>query len=1099
MKIAKAKLLLFLVLVTSLHVLSGEDTPRAMGYGISDPITINTIITIIGPYFGISNPITINTMLNDYSAFRLSPIPTLPNFNPILLAQGGYGFAWYRVEGELNGIWQSVTQGSVRYQTDSGIVRTAQIGRFTYPHSNQEYRSDPGMVMIYLGSDEIGSIGSTGTATVFEINGSALSNPPVTNFQVANIDRSVEWYYQYKIRAGVGLTAGVATIGANAEVGQGASVRLDVSESSLDDWDALTISRSLDIGAGVEAKLGPPRLGVLSVGAGVSAGIATSYIDEYSFTRSELEGGKALYCGYLFLEPLLGLRQTSSRTVRFTNSLGEAILTYGSLYNLDLASNRLADEAKTTVKAGLNASTAVTFGRGEDLLPDLRNQAFLSLGANVGAEGYAGWSYKYALSGERTRSLFMGGRVAASAGFGIKEVFPKQDNFEFDRDWNLFKVNSSREFGYELQAKSGIGSNSYRFINSSGMDLTYNPIAFGYSPNNVSSSTWLDISSPQMISIMNSKTSLGQSASTIGVSPVSLSLNNTSYSNAIASILDEVSLRQNQGVNLMAQYGADISAVRDFTIDLDVPFPIIPTPVYISMGGGISFGRKDAAPLNRGYWYKGLPYLSHQGQDYGDVDIQFADVLGYVWDNVKSGTNWGVFAPILGFTFVKNTLFPWLRFEEDYTVELNDAGSYLTLKSTSLPDTLTEAYSEYWTWQDEPENENLSPSARQELTQFNRQLRAYREDLAGMKYGIGGFYGLTPEGAVFADSAKISISYTDDEIAGLDESSLAVYWEDNEGDWHFLPSIVDADSNRVDALITEFRTYTLAPRMPQGSLNLMIQPDSLAADGISTATVQATNLVNNDGSAIVDGALFTIVASRGSIVSSDAAPSLPGLQIAVNGGILEFEVQADLLARPISLSVNSVSGYAHGQVEIPLYGIAAPQTPILLSAEPEHRALRLSWQTVDDPNIAGYRIYYNVNSSGEPYTGTSNASGSDSPVDVGVTDSFILTGLNNDDVYHLAVKAIAVSGLESEYSNELSSQPNLQVIKELEILKQDQSVTLTWQPSFGASSYKIYRGFAPNLNMDEMTLIGQTSALTYTDNTISDLDRSFYIVVAVGH
>ncbi len=1096
MKALKACMLSLLMLHIGLISLHAQRNDRAIGYGISDPITINTII---GPNFGISNPISINTILNNYSAFRLSPIPTLPNSNPVLLPLGGYGFAWYRAEGELGGVWQTVIQGSVSYQTGSGIVRTAQIGSFTYPHSNQVYRSDPGMVMIYLGSNEIGSIGSSGTATVFEINGSALSNPVVINFQVANIDRSVEWYYQYKIRAGVGVTAGVTTIGANAEVGQGASVRLDVSESSLDDWDALTISRSLDIGAGVEAKLGPPRLGVLSVGAGVSAGIGTSYIDEYSFTRSELESGKALYCGYLFLEPLLGLRQTSSRTVRFTNSLGEAILTYGSLYNLDLASNRLADEAKTTVKAGLNASAAVTFGRGEDLLPELRNQAFLSLGANVGAEGYAGWSYKYALSGERTRSLFMGGRVAGSAGLGIKEVFPQQGSFEFDRDWNLFKVNGSREFGYELQAKSGIGGNSYRFLNSSGMDLTYNPIAFGYSPNNVSSSTWLDISSPQMINIMNSKTSLGQSASTIGTAPVSLSLNNTTYSNAIASILDEVSLRQNQGVNLMAQYGADISAVRDFTIDLDVPFPIIPTPVYISMGGGISFGRKDEAPLNRGYWYKGLPYLSHQGQNYNDVDIQFTDVLVYVWDNVKSGTNWWVFGPVLGLSFVKNTLFPWLRIDEDYTVELNDAGSYLALKSTSLPDTLTEAYAEYWTWQNEPENENLSPSARQELTQFNRQLREYREGLAGMKYGIGGFYGLTPEGTVFTDSAKISITYSDAEIEGLDESSLAVYWEDCDGNWHFLPSIVHADSNRVDALITEFRTYTLAPRMPQGSLNLMIQPDSLAADGISTATLVATNLVNNDGTPIAEGTLFTVVASRGSIVSPDAALSMPGHQIAVSGAALEFELQADLLARPIVVSVNSVSGYAQGQAEIPLYGVTAPETPVLLSVEPEHRSLRLSWQALDDPNIAGYRIYYNVNSSGEPYTGTSNVNGFNSPVDVGVTDSFILTGLNNDDVYHLAVKAIAVSGLESGYSNELNAQPSLQVVREIEIAKQDQGIRLTWQPSFGATSYIIYRGTKPDQQLNEMVLIGQTTALIFIDNAVNDLDHGFYVVLAVGH
>lgn len=981
----------FVALLLSFSYLVADD--RANGYAIYGPITINTIVA-------------------PYTAYRLSPIPQIPNPDPIEVPKGGHGFAWYRVEGEIGGEWEPVHVGTVEYNVRLGMVgyeESSVIGYVEYPNADGEYELEPGIVAIKLSSDDIngGDIGNVASVHVLSVNGVSLSSPVSINFAVTNMDRSIEWYYNFKLRGGVGTTTGVASIEANAEVGNGAKIKVNLSDTSLADWDSLTITRSEDVMAGVEAKIGPPKLGSLSVGGGGSLEASASYGDEYTFTKSELENGEALYCGYLFLEPLIELATTNALTIRFTQSLGEAILLYGSLYGYDLSNNRVADEAKGTIKSGLSINASLSCF--QDAFP---KNLTLSLGGNVGAESYGGWKYKQFTNGDEIRSSFVGGKVDCNYGWGLKEVIPVKKGLKFSRKWNLLSGDWDKEFGYELQQKISNGQVSYRFENSYNLDRSVNLFDLEFSPTNLKTTTWVDISDPQTVGILNNSSPLPSIVSNIGINPSSIYLNNTSFSNAITNFLDGVKNIHDQNANLVVQYGSDLVCEDDITFDLTIPFPIVPTPIYVNIGGGYSYGHRTEAPLQKGYWYRGLPYLRFQGYNYDSVELTFSQVMNYIWDNVRGGTNWNIFGPILAGTFLKNSLL-WWRFDEDYTVSLNDQGSYLALKNTSIPDTLTEAYCEHWTWQDEPDNPALTNEAKQELTRFNRELRQYREGLAGMRYGIGGFYGLTPNCVALADTALLSISYSDDEILGLDESSLAVYWEDDDGTWHYLPSTAYPDSNRVEAYITEFRTYTLAPRLPQGSLNMNIQPDSLAADGVSLATVSVYDLYNNDGSPVPEGASYTVTFSRGSIVTPDADPAKTGHQVEVVGGTIEFQIQSDTIAMPIVVGLSSDIGYAKGQMSIPFYNVNPPQTPVLLSLEPEHRAIRVTWQPVDQTSIAGYKIYYSVNRSGVPYNGTSNVNGENSPVAVGVTDSYIITGLNNSDNYYITVTAVDVSGNES--------------------------------------------------------------------------------------
>ena len=82
--------------------------------------------------------------------------------------------------------------------------------------------------------------------------------------------------------------------------------------------------------------------------------------------------------------------------------------------------------------------------------------------------------------------------------------------------------------------------------------------------------------------------------------------------------------------------------------------------------------------------------------------------------------------------------------------------------------------------------------------------------------------------------------------------------------------------------------------------------------------------------------------------------------------------------------------------------------------------ITLAWDANTEPNLAGYKVYYDSNGSGEPYGGTGATEG-DSPVDVGNVTEFILHGLLDGEVHFFAVTAYNDEGLESGYSNEVST------------------------------------------------------------------------------
>ena len=76
----------------------------------------------------------------------------------------------------------------------------------------------------------------------------------------------------------------------------------------------------------------------------------------------------------------------------------------------------------------------------------------------------------------------------------------------------------------------------------------------------------------------------------------------------------------------------------------------------------------------------------------------------------------------------------------------------------------------------------------------------------------------------------------------------------------------------------------------------------------------------------------------------------------------------------------------------------------------------LKWDAVSDSTLAGYKVYYQADSSAQPFTGTGAVQGA-APVDVSNQTTTTISGLDSAHAYYFAVTAYNTAGVESSYSN----------------------------------------------------------------------------------
>jgi hypothetical protein len=110
----------------------------------------------------------------------------------------------------------------------------------------------------------------------------------------------------------------------------------------------------------------------------------------------------------------------------------------------------------------------------------------------------------------------------------------------------------------------------------------------------------------------------------------------------------------------------------------------------------------------------------------------------------------------------------------------------------------------------------------------------------------------------------------------------------------------------------------LSPGAPAGAIALTADPDSVAADGLATRAVTAAGLVDAFGNPVLDGEAYTVATTLGSIVTADADPGTPGVQVPASGGAIAFTLLGGTALGTANVSAASVRGSASGAVDVRL-------------------------------------------------------------------------------------------------------------------------------------------------------------------------------------
>jgi len=143
-------------------------------------------------------------------------------------------------------------------------------------------------------------------------------------------------------------------------------------------------------------------------------------------------------------------------------------------------------------------------------------------------------------------------------------------------------------------------------------------------------------------------------------------------------------------------------------------------------------------------------------------------------------------------------------------------------------------------------------------------------------------------------------------------------------------------------------------------------------------------------------------------------------------------------------------------------------TPVIaptgINATVEGTVINLTWEAINLDDLEGYKVYYDTDSKEPPYEGTSATEGK-SPIDVGKSTSFKLSGLKPETKYYIAITAYDTQGNEGWYGEVVTAETPSGELKpplppELSspndgVIIQTYTPTLKWLASEGATSYSI--------------------------------------------
>ncbi|MBT5876303.1 MAG: fibronectin type III domain-containing protein, partial [Candidatus Latescibacteria bacterium] len=445
----------------------------------------------------------------------------------------------------------------------------------------------------------------------------------------------------------------------------------------------------------------------------------------------------------------------------------------------------------------------------------------------------------------------------------------------------------------------------------------------------------------------------------------------------------------------------------DSSFQVTVETDGVATQLQLRVGAEVLKGKRLKAET--GVWINGRHYALEEyldDQNTPQIAPSFQDIESYLLDQMEDSFDGAFSRTVVAAASGQNLL-------------LQTTNALLTIPPNVLsPGTAVGNLN----WSFYGNNSSVSTRALPVRTRkLSDGIRNKALETTGLRYGIGGFHHLTPEGTALGALATLAVTYDDQDITGLNETDLRIYANKGDvNDWVLIGGTVDTGSNTVTASIDTFWTYTVAPLAPGGSLVLAIEPDTLFAGASDTANVASLTILSVDSTTVEDGTQVTILTDGGTILAPDLDADMFGTQIATAGGKISFGLLPGEVSGLIHVEARTIFGNVRGEAILTVVddiAPSAPDKPSFLTRNVD--AIGLGWSSSSEPDLAGYRVYFDTDTSGTPYTGTASILGRASPVDIGFDTTAVLTGLSPGLTYYVAVASYDLSGNESVVSSEL--------------------------------------------------------------------------------
>ena len=971
-----------------------NDTPAAWGYeltagasGFFSKTTTDVVVTADSTThvdFGL-----------EWVGFASARIDTLiPNPNPLvsLVEQGGTVHRHYAVYDSATG----VPLAGVTVRVESGPL---------YYSCMTDSR---GEAHITVPSDDIGDglPGSSASYEIVAVNEQLLPANDRIAFTCQIADREYAKFWEHDSYGRLGISF------LQIEAGGGARTILKETEDSQPGVDRLAIERQGRAGGGLAYKVQAPlQVAIGDIGFAAQAGIEglVSFVteDAYEFPHP-IPNDVTAEAEYILL--------TSSKISILDNMLIRLLSFLEDSFGGTLSDAYMFDSKGVDLRGSANASMLLGVSTGRRCL----------VGANLegGAEGHVNLLDQWlpAVSSER---LAFGSSKAVEGTASLGMFLDQPRGLESNKILTKLGLNRSWSgtWGGEIAA---------RFDSTTKELLAAELISLKRVEDWDSASetkTEITIRGDHAIDIFRA---LPNAAATAVLNPwgtlVSLVAGPGAFGPLFTEAFSELSDLQDPSKTALeivndtdVEYvisKADVTKVGGFDLSISLSATGEQT-ISGTVAAGTGFSEGYEAIVERGKWVRGQFYPS---ETYDNIPKDISTTYQELWQQIDENIPFSIKAlaflsDVFSFFGSSQSDAQLASFTGPDTFWVADCGSFMVFPTGSVPDTVESVYSHSWGWW------GGSPCASESMLSTNQKIRhraikAEAEESFGMSYGVGGFYQFEPHGLALQLPATFVMTYQDEDVVNINESELAMYRElKDTHEFKFIGGIVDTVANTVTAQIDTLGLFTLAPRLPSGTIELIPLPDVLPADSASVSTITSDTLRNNDGSLVDDGTLYTVSSNAGFIITADA-DTAEGIQIPCTDGRITFDLMAGPIAFDAEVTAKSVYGTAEGSTVIEFTDGEAPGAPSGFAVDFNYGVGQVvaSWNRNKEADIAGYKIYFDDDASTPPYTGKVSAEGIPSPIDVMADTSVIITGLHPDSLYYFTVTCYDVAGNEGAYA-----------------------------------------------------------------------------------